>query len=43
MSKVTPVHAAQLLTYLRLTRLKTGLLFNFNTDALIEGIRRVSL
>ncbi|WKW11015.1 GxxExxY protein [Pseudogemmatithrix spongiicola] len=37
------VHQAQLLTYLRLTRIRTGLLFNFNTAVLRHGILRMRL
>ncbi|TAG33242.1 MAG: GxxExxY protein [Polaromonas sp.] len=37
-----PVHAAQLLTYLRLTGLSSGLLLNFNEVTLKQGIQRVS-
>ena len=36
-----PVHKAQLLTYLKLTGLPTGLLINFNVPVLIEGVRRM--
>jgi GxxExxY protein len=36
-----PVHYAQLLTYLRLSNLKLGLLINFNNNKLNEGIHRV--
>lgn len=35
------VHLAQLLTYLRLTDCKLGLLMNFNVLRLKDGIRRV--
>jgi len=35
-----PVHEAQLLTYLRLTGVKVGLLINFNVKRLHDGIRR---
>ena len=35
-----PVHEAQLLTYLRLTGIKTGLLINFNVARLIDGVKR---
>jgi GxxExxY protein len=35
-----PVHAAQLLTYLRLGAWKAGLLINFNVPKLHEGIVR---
>jgi GxxExxY protein len=36
-----PIHTAQLLTYLRLTGKKLGLLINFNVPVLRDGIRRV--
>jgi GxxExxY protein len=36
-----PVHSAQLLTYLRLTNYKLGLLINFNVPVLWRGISRV--
>ena len=36
-----PVHHAQLLTYLRLTNIKLGLLINFNAVILKNGIHRV--
>jgi GxxExxY protein len=35
------IHEAQLQTYLKLTRLNLGLLMNFNTLRLIDGIKRV--
>ncbi|HWH84519.1 MAG TPA: GxxExxY protein [Burkholderiaceae bacterium] len=35
------IHTAQLLTYLRLTGLSTGLLINFNVASLKLGIKRV--
>ncbi len=35
------IHLAQVLTYLKLTNLKLGLLMNFNVLKLKEGIRRV--
>lgn len=38
-----PVHQAQLLTYLKLTGLRLGLLINFNTALLKDGIKRVVL
>jgi GxxExxY protein len=37
-----PIHEAQLLTYLRLTDLKLGLLINFNVPLLKDGIRRIA-
>ena len=38
-----PIHDAQLLTYLRLSGRKVGLLMNFNTILLKDGIRRLIL
>jgi GxxExxY protein len=37
------IHEAQLLTYMKLTRIRTGLLMNFNTKRLVDGIRRFRL
>jgi GxxExxY protein len=37
------VHTAQLLTYLRITGLRVGLMLNFNTAVLKDGIRRFVL
>jgi GxxExxY protein len=36
-----PVHKRQLLTYLRLTDLRLGLLINFNVELIKDGIYRV--
>ena len=36
-----PVHSAQLLSYLRLTNKRLGLLINFNVPRLVQGIRRL--
>ncbi len=36
-----PIHTAQLLTYLKLTNRKLGLLINFNTTKLVDGLERV--
>ena len=38
---ILPVHKKQLLTYLRLTNLQVGLLINFNTNLLKDGITRI--
>lgn len=37
-----PIHEAQLLTYLKLTGIKVGLLINFNVPVLKEGIKRLA-
>jgi len=39
--RLTPVHEAQLLTYLKLSGLRLGLLLNFNAVPLKNGIRRL--
>lgn len=39
-ARLDPVHSAQLLTYLRLSGLSTGLLINFNVALLKDGIHR---
>jgi GxxExxY protein len=40
---ILPVHEAQLLTYLKLTQCKVGLLINFNVAVLRAGIKRMVL
>ena len=35
------IHTAQLLTYLRLKNLKLGLLINFNSVRVIDGVKRI--
>ena len=40
---LTDVHAAQVLTYLKLTGNKVGLLINFNVTELRKGIKRLIL
>lgn len=39
--QIEPIHEAQLLTYLKLTGLKIGLLLNFNVPMMKEGIVRI--
>jgi GxxExxY protein len=39
--KLLPIHEAQLLTYLKLTDKKLGLLLNFNVPVLRNGIKRI--
>jgi len=41
--KVIPVHQAQIMTYLRLAGIQTGLLINFNEVLLKQGIQRFVL
>jgi GxxExxY protein len=41
--KLLPVHEAQLLTYLRLSRTSVGLLINFHVPLLRDGIKRMVL
>jgi len=40
---LAPIHKAQLLTYLKLRKLKVGLLLNFNAVSMRYGIKRVVL
>jgi GxxExxY protein len=37
---ISPIHEAQLLTYMKLLNINLGLLINFNVDILKNGIRR---
>ncbi len=39
----TPIHQAQVISYLKATKLELGILINFNTDVLKDGIRRIIL
>ena len=39
--KIKPIHEAQLLTYLKLSGLKLGLLLNFNVPVMRDGICRM--
>ena len=41
--RLLPIHDAQLLTYLKLTKIPVGLLMNFNHATLKQGIRRLAL
>jgi GxxExxY protein len=38
--QLAPIHEAQLLTYMKLARIRTGLLINFNQQRLVDGLRR---
>jgi GxxExxY protein len=39
--KLLPIHSAQLLTYLKLSGMKVGLLINFNERMLTSGLKRL--
>ena len=39
--KLDPIHEAQLLSYLKLSGCRVGLLINFNVKMLKQGIRRM--
>lgn len=40
---LAPIHKAQVITYLRLKEIKLGLLINFNSVRLIDGVKRIVL
>ena len=39
--KLLPIHTAQLLTYLKLSKLRLGFLLNFNVEHMKHGVKRV--
>ena len=39
--RLAPIHSAQMISYLRMTKRNLGLLINFNVPMLREGIKRV--
>jgi GxxExxY protein len=41
--KLLPIHEAQILTYMKLASIKTGLLLNFNVVRFKDGIKRFVL
>jgi len=41
LSKLLPIHDAQLLSYLRLSKRRVGLLINFHVEHLKDGIKRM--
>jgi len=41
--KMNPLYQAQLITYLKLLKIKTGLLVNFNTPLIKNSIQRISV
>ena len=40
--ELTPLHKAQVISYLRAAKLKRGLVINFNVRSLKSGIKRIS-
>ncbi len=41
--KILPIHQAQILTYLKLLKLKLGVILNFNVEYLRYGVKRIAL
>jgi GxxExxY protein len=41
--EITDIHVAQILSYLRLSKISLGFLFNFNVRSFKDGIRRIVL
>jgi len=41
--RLMPIHEAQILTYLKLSGIRTGLLLNFSSTILKDGMRRIML
>jgi GxxExxY protein len=39
--KLLPIHASQLMTYMRLQNVSSGLLINFNVHTLFHGLKRM--
>jgi GxxExxY protein len=39
--KFSPIHQAQLMTYMKLAKIKTGILVNFNVTLLKNGLKRI--
>lgn len=42
LESIAPVHGKILLTYLRLSNIKLGLLINFNVELIKDGIKRIA-
>jgi GxxExxY protein len=38
--EIDPIHEAQILTYMKLSGIRTGLMFNFNVTKLKDGMKR---
>jgi len=42
-TNIDPVHAKQVMTYLRVTHLRVALLLNFNVSSMNHGIKRYQM
>lgn len=42
-ARIMEIHQAQLLTYMKLAEVETGLLINFNVRRLVDGIKRFKI
>ena len=43
MERLTPLFTSQVVTYLKITNLRVGLILNFNCSKMSQGIKRVVL
>ena len=43
MKRLLPIHQAQVLPYLKLSRIRVGLLINFNVTRVVTGVKRLIL
>ena len=41
--RVSPIHQAQILTYMKLTEISVGLIINFNVPKFAKGVRRFAI
>lgn len=41
--QISPIHKAQVLTYLKLSTLRLAFLINFNVTRLVDGLQRIAL
>lgn len=39
--KLLPIHSSQVMTYMRLQKVSSGLLINFNVHTLFQGLKRI--
>lgn len=43
LNEILPIHEAQLLTYMKLSGVRRGMILNFNVHLMKDGIRRLVL